>query len=71
MDNQKYNKYDTICYIINANLYSYGTRHNKTINLGHFNLKDKKHLFLLEMAKMTSQIYGFNIILEIPWYKKI
>jgi hypothetical protein len=49
------------------NLFSI-SKENKIIRLHHFNRKNREHLYILRVALMARDVYGFSLEVEGSWW---
>lgn len=56
-------KYDELCNISMINLYTLSKKEKK-IKLSNFDFKNKKHLYLLSIAKILNTLYGYKICIQ-------
>lgn len=64
-------EYDNFMNKTLVNLYSLGKRNNNILILKDFNPDNIEHLYLLEVSKVTRTFFNYQIILNMPFYKKI
>lgn len=65
--NNLFREYDGLVGLTMLNLYSIA-KEKKIIHLYHFDRKNKEHLFILRVALMARDIYGFPIEIEGSWW---
>ena len=62
-----YREYDGLVGITMLNIYSL-SKQDKTIKLCRFDKKNKEHLYILRIAYLARDIYGFEIEVEGSWW---
>ena len=64
----KMREYDGLIGLTLLNLYSM-SKELKTIRLFYFHPENKEHLFVLRVALIARDLYGFPVEVELSWFK--
>lgn len=65
--NSLYREYDGLIGLTMLNLHTISNK-NKIIRLYHFDRKNREHLYLLRIALMARDVYGFSLEVEGSWW---
>lgn len=67
IENNIYREYDGLVGLTMLNIYS-KSKEGKTIRLLNFDRKNKEHLFILRVALIARDLYGFPIEIDGSWW---
>lgn len=70
MNQEIYDKMDEISQIALVNLYTL-SKNEKTINLRNFELKNKEHLFLIEIAAILETVCGKELSADCGFWQRL
>ncbi len=65
--NDLFREYDGLIGLTLLNLYTI-SRENQAIRLYHFDRKNREHLYILRIALMARDVYGFSLEVEGSWW---